>query len=200
MAIIAGLTGGLASGKNFVASIFADQGAFIIDADLLAREILTKGSAVLEEMKQVFGSGVINDNGELDRAALRKLVFRDQLLLKKLNALVHPLIIAEQDKRIREIRSKDQSSMIVLNAPLLIEAGIMDKVDVLIVVFAAREIQIQRLMEREGIDRDEAMYRIDLQAPLENKVAMADYVIDNSGTREETKTQAIRIFRCLQNS
>lgn len=193
--MIVGLTGGLATGKTTVAKIFKELGAEVVDADIIAREIVRKGTEVFDEIVKVFGEGIIGEEGELDRKKLASIIFCDEEAREKLNMITHPPI---RKRIVEEIaRLKESKRIIVLDVPLLIEAGFSDLVDVVVVVSAGEEEQIRRVMKRDGIKREEALLRIRSQLPLQSKLDAADYVIDNSGPLDRTRMEVRRVWRGL---
>jgi dephospho-CoA kinase len=189
---VIGLTGGIASGKSLVSKTLQGLGMTVIDADDISHEILAHDTSIKQKVNQIFGKEVLNEEGEIDRGKLGSIVFsRKPGLRKDLEAILHPPIREEMWKRARENRSDN----VVLDIPLLIETDEHERVDVVIVVYATRELQIQRLMARDGISRQEAMGRIASQLPLEEKVSAAHYVINNTGSVEETIEQTTRFHQ-----
>jgi dephospho-CoA kinase len=190
-----GLTGGIASGKSLVSRTLKGLGMTVIDADDISHEILAHDTSIKQEVVQTFGKEVLNEEGEIDRGKLGSIVFSQKPELRKdLEAILHPSIREEMWKRARESRSND----VVLDIPLLIETGAHERVDLVVVVYATRELQIQRLMARDGISRQEAMGRIDTQLPLEEKVSAAHYIINNTGSVEETEEQTTRFYQVIR--
>jgi dephospho-CoA kinase len=190
-----GLTGGIASGKSLVSRTLKGLGMTVIDADDISHEILAHNTSIKQEVVQTFGKEVLNEEGEIDRGKLGSIVFSQKPELRKdLEAILHPSIREEMWKRARESRSND----VVLDIPLLIETGAHERVDLVVVVYATRELQIQRLMARDGISRQEAMGRIDTQLPLEEKVSAAHYIINNTGSVEETEEQTTRFYQVIR--
>jgi dephospho-CoA kinase len=192
---IIGLTGGIASGKSLVSRILKGWGMTVIDADDISHEILAIDNSIRQEVVRTFGTEVINEEGEIDRGKLGRIVFfQDPAYRKALEAILHPPIREEMWKRARESRSND----VILDIPLLIETGAYERVDLVVVVYATRELQIQRLMARDGISRQEAMKRINTQLPLEEKVSAAHYIINNTGSVEETEEQVTRFYQVVR--
>ena len=189
------MTGGIASGKSLVSRILAGRGMTVIDADDISHEILAHDTSIRQEVVRTFGKEVLNEEGEIDRGKLGEIVFfQDSERRKALEAILHPPIREAMWKKARESRSDD----VVLDIPLLIETGAHERVDVVVVVYATRELQIQRLMARDGISRHEATQRIDSQLPLEEKVSAAHYIINNTGSVEETEEQVIRFYQVIR--
>jgi dephospho-CoA kinase len=183
---VIGLTGGIASGKSSVGRFFEENGITVIDADRLSREAVQPGSGCLERITALFGSGILASDGTLDRRRLGELVFADSSKRRQLEALLHPEIKRLAEERIANAAA-DGQKITVYMAPLLIEAGADDRVDEIWVVTVAHEIQLKRLMDRDGISRDEALRIIGSQMPLADKERFGRVVIDNSGTPEETR-------------
>jgi dephospho-CoA kinase len=190
---VIGLTGGIASGKSLVSQTLAGFGMTVIDADEVSHELMAKDEAVKQKVVETFGAGVLTAHGDVDRKKLGGIVFRDAGLRKDLERILHPRIFAEMWKRAQE-----SSADVVLEIPLLIEQRGHERVDLVVVVYSTRERQIQRLMGRDGISREEAISRIDTQLPLAEKISYAHYVIDNSGTVEETEDQVTRLYKQIR--
>jgi dephospho-CoA kinase len=189
---VIGLTGGIASGKSAVSLILQGLGMQVIDADGIAHEILATDEAIKQEVVAVFGSEVLNAGGAVDRGRLGNIIFQDAGRRRALERILHPLIRDELWKRARE-----GNDDVVLEVPLLIEQGEHARVDLVVVVYAARERQIERLMGRDTISREEAVSRIATQLPLEEKVSYAQYVINNNGSLEETEEQVLRFYQAV---
>lgn len=192
--MLIGLTGGIASGKNLVANYFREFGAYIIDADEISRYITKPDMSAYNDIVREFGSGILNSDGTIDRKKLGDIVFNNTDLLKKLNQITHPKIIAEEKRRIKEIQSKKPDAVIVVNAALLIESGHYKEMDKVIVVYADEDMQIKRFAQRDGLTEEEAKIRIACQMPLKEKTNFADFVIDNMQDIEKTKTEVKRVF------
>lgn len=178
-----GLTGGIASGKSHVSRTFAEMGCTVYDSDQIARDVVAPETAGLRMLVEEFGREILNADGSLDRAKLGAIVFSDEFKRQRLNQLLHPLIIAEQDRLIAEARN----SIVIIDAALMIETGSYKRFDVLIVVYCNREEQLLRLMRRNGYSREEAEARINSQMATEEKLKYADYAIDTSGSFEQTR-------------
>lgn len=178
--ILVGLTGGLATGKSTVSRLFQQCGAIVLDADVLARQVVQPGKPAWRDIVRTFGKGVLRADRTLNRAALAKIVFHHQAKLRRLSAIVHPRIAREQARLTREIAKKDPHAVVIYDVPLLFEAGVHKRVDRTIVVTADRETQIARLLKRNGFTRAEALRRLRTQMPLREKVKRADYVLDGS--------------------
>ncbi|MFP4597680.1 MAG: dephospho-CoA kinase [Persicimonas sp.] len=186
--VIVGLTGGIASGKSTVAAMLEDLGTPVIDADQIAREVVEPGEPALEEIREAFGEEVIDEDGALDRPALGEVVFGDANARKRLEAITHPRIGQRMMERANELREADHR-WVVYDAALIVENGMHRWLDSLIVVAADPEVQLDRLLARDDISAEQAQSRIDSQMPLEDKITVADYVVDNNGTLEDTRRQ-----------
>lgn len=188
---VIGLTGGIASGKTTVSDYLKSLGVCVIDADEVAHEVTSPGSAGFKEIIEEFGEDLLTAEGNLNRKKLGEIVFSDKEALSKLNAIVHPLVI----ENIRQMLVKIECSpCVVLDVPLLFESGMDDLCDEVWVVAVDEDTQVKRLMERDGYNLDEATRRVNAQMPLEEKVRRAHRVLDNTGTIEETKRQVDELF------
>lgn len=197
--ILVGLTGGLATGKSSVARLFQDNGAYVIDADELARQVVQPGKPAWRDIAQTFGAKALNPDRTLNRAALAAVIFRNEAKRRRLNAIVHPRVAREQARLTRAIVQKDPGAIIVYDVPLLFEAGVDKRVDKIIVVTADRATQIRRLMTRNGLTRAEAVRRLRAQMPLRAKIARADEVIDGTLSFAQTKSEVERIVSQLKS-
>ena len=185
--ITIGLTGGIGSGKSTVSSRLAELGAFIVDADLVAREIVEPGQPALAELASAF-DGVLNPDGTLNRAELARQAFATPEATKKLNAITHPRIRARTEELFKQGRESG-AEVLVYDMPLLIENGEVNKVDHVLVVDAPDELRIDRLVQHRGVDEDDARRRIAAQIDRETRLGAADTVLDNSGSLEDLLTQ-----------
>jgi dephospho-CoA kinase len=195
--LLVGLTGGIATGKSMVDAVLRELGARIIDADVLAREVVEPGEPALAEIAAEFGPGVLGPDGRLDRKALGAIVFADPERRRKLEALTHPRIRERFQRHLDELTAKNFRGLVFFDAPVMIESGNYRNMDRLVVVVTDEPTQIARLMARDGIDQDEALRKIRSQMPLGEKAKLADYVIDNSGDRAATATEVRRVYRSL---
>jgi len=191
--IILGLTGSFGSGKTTVARIFKSFGAELIDADKIAHRVINPGSKVYKKIVATFGRGILKKNRAVDRKKLGRIVFSNKNLLKRLNNIIHPEVIRIIKKKIKVSNAK----VIVLDAPLLLEAGLKKIVDKLIVVKITKDQQIRRVQNKMRLSKTEILERIRFQIPLKAKARLADFVIDNSSTVEKTKKQVKQIRRAL---
>lgn len=193
MTMILGLTGNIASGKSTIARELERWGAVVVDADQLARQAVAPGSRVLQQLVAAFGEEILGPDGELDRKTLGQRVFADPSARARLNALVHPAIAALAEERLRRLR-QEHHPLIVYEAPLLFEAAAQSRVDKVLMVTVRPEVQLHRLLTRDGLDEKQARQRIDAQMPQQQKAALADYRIDNSGSWEETREQLAALW------
>ncbi len=186
-----GLTGSIAVGKSYVAAVLAELGCHVLDADQTAREVVAAGTPGLRAIVELFGDEVLSVDGTLDRARLGSLVFADEKQRALLNSILHPYIIAAQDEQLRRWEEQDPDGIGVIDAALMIESGGYRRFDKLIVVHCLPEVQLERLMTRNNLTREEAEKRISAQMPQEEKKRHADYLIDTSegfaGARRETE-------------
>jgi dephospho-CoA kinase len=192
-----GLTGSIGVGKSFVASVFEELGAHVLDADQTAREVVMPGRPGLKAITDAFGEEILNADGTLDRKQLGALVFADEAKRRQLNALLHPFIIARQDEILKEWEAKDPDGIGIVDAALMIESGGYRRFDKLIVVHCRPEVQLERLMLRDKLSLDEAQRRIDAQMPQEEKQKFADYLIDTSDGFDLTREQTIKVYKAL---
>ncbi|MDT8442194.1 MAG: dephospho-CoA kinase [Desulfuromonadales bacterium] len=194
--MVLGLTGGIACGKSSVAGWFAELGAAILSADQLARQAVAPGSLGLQRIVALFGDAILGPDGALDRVALGRIVFADAAARRRLEAVTHPEIAHLAAQSLAELRQAG-AALIVYEAPLLFEAGADKRVDCSLVVLIEPAAQLARLMQRDGLDGAAARARIAAQWPQADKVARADYVIDNSGTTAQTRLAVAALYRHL---
>lgn len=192
-----GLTGGIASGKSTVGAVLAGLGAFVVDADRLAELVSAPGGTAHGALLARFGDGILDDVGQIDRAALGRLIFENDEARLALNAIVHPEIRREARRRFAECAAERRSRVGVFDAALLVETGAYRDFDRLLVVSCSVATQLRRLIRRTGLTREEAQARIDAQAPLDRKLALADYVIDTDAPLDRTRRRAEEVYRAL---
>lgn len=190
-----GLTGGIATGKSTVSAMLLERGAIIIDADLIAREVMQPGHAVLQQVVDAFGQDILLDNGELNRKKLGSLVFGNAAAREKLNDITHPAIRNEIKERQASHLAQHPHQLIVSDIPLLYELQMEPLFDAVMVVYVPRQIQIQRLMDRDGLLQDEAEKRLAAQLDIEIKKERADILIDNSLGVAHLETQIDRFWQ-----
>ena len=184
--MVIGLTGGIASGKSTVARTLAELGALIIDGDETAHHLMEPHQAAWEDIVQAFGREILNPDMTINRLQLGAMVFDDNGKLQELNRITHPLVLESFKTQIRQIKAIQPDAVVIMDVPLLYEAHMDQLCDQVWVVWVDRETQIQRLMERNHFTREEAVKRIESQMPLDEKAKLADVVIDNSRSVEET--------------
>ena len=189
-----GLTGSIGVGKSFVAGVLAELGCHVLDADQAARDVVAPGSAGLSAVVRAFGEGLLHKDGTLDRQHLGSLIFADQRRRQLLNSILHPYIIALQDEQLREWEAMDPDGIAVVDAALMIESGGFQRFEKLIVVHCRPEVQIQRLMARDNLTREQAQQRIDAQMPQEAKQKFADYLIDTSEGFESARKRTAEVY------
>ena len=193
---VVGLTGGMASGKTLVLQQFMKLGAYVIDCDVLSREAVIPCSTAWWQIVRYFGTEIVRNDLELDRKRLRDRIVSDAEKRAALEKIVHPEVKRKVRERIAAIEelTAPHSTLVVVDVPLLIEAGVQHEFAAVVVVYSSEETQIQRIIDREGVTRGEAQKMMALQLPLKDKLPFADYVITNEGTREETEKQVRAIF------
>ena len=193
-----GLTGGIATGKSTVAKIFSELGFFVINADELARKVVEKGTYGWKKVVETFGREILLPNGSIDRKKLGNIVFSNLEAKKKLERIIHPLVIDEMEKILKVFEKEHPCEPIIIEIPLLFEVGLHKKMDKTIVVYAPKNVQIERMMKRDGLTYQEAEMRLKNQMDIEEKRKLADYVVDNSSSLEYTKTQVEKLARELR--
>ncbi len=197
MALVA-LTGGIASGKSTIARRLAEHGAVIVDADQIVREVQAPGSPVLDAIADEFGAAVIRPDGSLDRAALGARVFGDTAALARLNAIVHPAVRRESARRFADALASDPGAVVVYDVPLLVEARVDDPWELIVVAHAPADLRRRRLVELRGLTEADAAARIAAQVDDDARLAVADVVIDTSGTLEDTLAQTDALWERLR--
>ena len=193
-----GLTGSIAVGKSFVCETFRELGAFVLDADKTAREVVAPGTKGLKSIVENFGADVLQPNGEIDRAKLGAIVFADESKRQLLNSIVHPLVIEKQNEWLRERERENAKAICIIDAALMIESGGYRRFDRLIVVWCEPAIQLQRLISRNNFSPEEAARRIGSQMPQEEKKRYADFLIDTSDGFESARRRTFEVFEQLK--
>jgi dephospho-CoA kinase len=193
-----GLTGSIAVGKTFVCEILRERGAFVLDADQTAREVVAPESRGWQLIVDNFGKDVLQSDNTINRAKLGALVFADEGRRQLLNSIVHPLVIEAQNEWLSSIENDSPEAIAIIDAALMIESGGYARFDKLIVVWCEPEIQIERLMARNGFSRPEALQRISAQMPQEEKKRFADFLIDTTGGFEAARRQTVEVFEQLR--
>ena len=202
--IIIGITGGIACGKTTVSELLAAKGAIPINADEIGHQLLKADSPVINELTEAFGEDILDISGDVSRKKLGAIVFADKAARARLNAILHPLIIKRSRARAKQIVTADPGAIVLLDAPLLIEAGAYDTVNLIVVVTASSETQLQRTLERSRaqgspLSENEVQARIDAQMPLAEKINYADVVIENDGTQAELRRQVDELWERLRS-
>lgn len=187
---VIGVTGGIASGKSNVCSVLKDLGYPVIDADEISFNLSKKGMPIYKAIRESFGDDYLMEDGEIDRKKLGKLIFKNSAAKLILNQISHPIILDEMKRQIGEYKD----GLVFVEVPLLYEAKLEGLCDKVICVFLSKKLQVERLIEREGIDEDYALAKIHSQMDLYMKKSLADYVIDSKGSFDETKAQVINII------
>lgn len=196
--IVVGLTGGVATGKSTVAKMFQQCGAVVIDADLLARQVVEPGKPAWRAIVKTFGKTILNPDRSLNRHALGAIVFRHPAKRLALEAIIHPRVAREQARLTKQAARQDPHAVVMYDVPLLFEAGIDKRVDETIVVTADRTTQVSRLKKRNGLSRAEALHRINSQMPLAKKVRQADHVLDGTLPRPTLRKHVDQLFTRLR--
>jgi dephospho-CoA kinase len=196
--LIVGLTGGVASGKTAISQILKEEGAYLIDADQIARELVQPHTATWNELIKVFGKEILQEDGSIHRKRLAAKVFSDPEQRNLLNQILHPRIKTEMNKRVKEIGQKDPNAIVVIDAALLIELRDHQEMDKVIVVTSTEKQQIERLKKRDGVNQEEAQRVLSSQMPLEGRMKVADFVIQNEGSFEETRRRVKEVFQELK--
>lgn len=194
--MILGLTGGIASGKSFVADCFVECGAILVSADLLAREVVNPGSPTLAKLVDAFGVDILTPGGFLNREVMAQTAFADPAARRLLESITHPAIAHLAECRLAEL-SRSPHDLIVYEVPLLFEAGAESRVDLVLVTVVDHDVQLTRLLQRDSLNEAEARQRIAAQWPQTDKVQKADFVIDNSGTLQETRIVVAALYDYL---
>lgn len=194
-----GLTGGLASGKSFVGHALAELGCHLIDADELGHQVLMPGAEAYDAVVNEFGEQILDDDRYIVRRKLSALVWNNPERLAKLNSLVHPPVIAREQQMISEFDKRDPAAIVVVESAILVETGSYRRFDRLIVVVCTVEQQVERAMKRGAYSKEEVLARLSRQLPLEEKVRVADYVIDTSGAKENTVEQVKTVYESLRS-
>lgn len=193
-----GLTGGIASGKSALAKLLSERGIPVIDSDTIARDLVAPGSEALSEIARALGSEVVAPDGGLDRKRVGQIVFADDAKRKTLENILHPRIMAEQDRWLDRIEEAGESPVAVVEAALMIESGGSKRFDLVVVVNCGEAQQIERFMERAGMDEAAARARIEAQMPLSEKVKLADRVVENRGSLPDLAAEAESLVRWLK--
>lgn len=193
-----GLTGNIASGKSAAAKFFAELGCYTIDADDISRIVMQPGCRAYDGVVRLFGEGILSEDKTINRKALRSMVFANPSLRKQLEAIVQPAIREYEKSEVGRIKGADDKAVIITQAAVAVEAGTHERFDRLIVVYVEPEVQLERLMKRDGIDEEHAVQIINSQMPIAEKVKYAHFIIDNSGDPEQLKSEVGRVYDLIQ--
>jgi dephospho-CoA kinase len=193
-----GLTGSIAVGKSYVVSVLAELGCVTFDADKVAHSVMEQGRPAYEDITREFGAGVLAADGSIDRQKLGSIVFADEARRKRLNEIVHPRVIEEQNRLLQEAEAKNPDGVAIIDAALMIESGGYKRFHKLIVVYCDRETQIERLMRRNQITREDAERRVAAQMSSDEKRRYADYQIDTSGSYDQTRQRVVEVHNELR--
>jgi dephospho-CoA kinase len=192
------LTGGIATGKSVVAAVFQEEGAFVLDADPLGHALMEPGTGAYLKIRAAFGDGILSDDGRVDRKKLGGRVFSDEGERRRLEAILHPLILHEVAARVREFARRSPGGIVVVQAALVVEAGALAQFDRIVVTHCDPQVQARRLQDRDGISGEEAARRLASQAAPRRRLEAADHIIDTSGSLAGTRERARFVFRALQ--
>jgi dephospho-CoA kinase len=195
--IIAGLTGGIASGKTTVSSILYENGAVILDADIIARQVVMPGQPAWRDIRDAFGEAVLHADGTINRILLGELVFNNPQLRRQLEKIIHPQVRARMDAQVNRLKQTAPHAVVIKDIPLLFESQMSGGLAEIIVVYAPMALQLQRLVQRDGLAIEAARARIKAQIPIEEKCRRATIIINNSGDPAATRAQAMKVYADL---
>jgi dephospho-CoA kinase len=196
--VIVALTGGIGSGKSTVAGMFKDEGAYVIDFDYLARVVVEPDKPAWRDIVAYFGPEILSPNRTLNRSALAEIVFSDDESRKALEGFTHPRIFEESDVLVKAIKRKDPFSVVIIDFPLLFELDLNKKFDRVILAYVPRAVQLKRIIERDGLAKEEAEKRLNSQVSIEEKRSLSDYIIDSEGDLNDTRNQVRKIIHELK--
>jgi len=196
--VIVALTGGIGSGKSTVAKMCKDEGAYVIDYDHLARLVVEPDKPAWKDIIAYFGPEILSPDRTLNRSALGEIVFSDVKSRKALEGFTHPRIFDERDTLIKAIKAKDPFSIVVIDFPLLFELGLSKKFDKVILASVPRDVQLKRIIKRDGLQIKEAERRLDAQIPIEEKRSLSDYIINTNGSLDDTRNQVRKVINELK--
>lgn len=196
---VAGLTGGIATGKTTVSGFLREAGAEIIDADKIAHQVVKRGTSEWEQIVGYFGKNILLPDGEIDRVRLGKIVFHDTQARTKLNSIVHPAVFSAMERQSQVIAQQQPDSLIVLDVPLLIESNMHKTLPIVILVYIPESMQLERLINRDKISENEALARIRSQIPIEHKKKLAQIIIDNTGDLNQTRITTQKVFEQIKS-
>lgn len=193
-----GLTGGIACGRSTVAKMFEERGCYCIDADRIAHRLLQPPSPTRKRVVEFFGREILNPDQTINRARLGMIVFSDRAKRERLNSIVHPEVIAEENRLVEEYLNSGGQGIVIVDAALIIETGSYRRFDKIVVVYTDEQTQLERLIERNGLSPEEAKRRIAAQLPLMEKLRYADYKISTSGSLQDTEREVEEVFQSLK--
>ena len=196
--LIVGLTGGIGSGKSTVARMLKDEGAYVIDFDYLARLVVEPDKPAWRDIIDYFGPEILSPDRSLNRSALAKIIFSDDKSRKVLEGFTHQRIFEERDALVKAIKKKDPNAVVIIDFPLLFELGLSKKFDKVILAFVSRDVQLERVMKRDGLPREEVERRLNAQIPIEEKKFLSDYIIDTNGSLNDTRDQVRKVTHELK--
>ena len=196
--LIIGLTGGIATGKSAVSTMLQKKGAHIIDFDVLSRIVVEPDTPAWKDIIDCFGDSVLKEDRTLDRPRLAEIVFDDEDKRNMLQGFIYPRLFDEYSRQLQEIGEKTPEAIVIVDVPLLIEIRLQTMFEKIIVVYSPTEKQFERVIERDGFSREEAMKRLEAQMPIEEKLKHADFVVHNIGSLEETEVEVATIFKELE--
>ncbi len=196
--LIVGLTGGIGSGKSTVARMLKDEGAYVIDFDYLARLVVEPDKPAWRDIIDYFGPEILSPDRSLNRSALAKIIFSEDKSRKVLEGFTHQRIFEERDDLVKAIKKKDPNAVVIIDFPLLFELGLSKKFDKVILVFVSRDVQLERVIKRDGLPREEVERRLNAQIPIEEKKFLSDYIIDTNGSLNDTRDQVRKVTHELK--
>jgi dephospho-CoA kinase len=196
--LIVGLTGGIGSGKSTVARMLKDEGAYVIDFDYLARLVVEPDKPAWRDIIDYFGPEILSPDRSLNRSALAKIIFSDDKSRKVLEGFTHQRIFEERDALVKAIKKKDPNAVVIIDFPLLFELGLSKKFDKVILAFVSRDVQLERVVKRDGLPREEIERRLNAQIPIEEKKFLSDYIIDTNGSLNDTRDQVRKVTHELK--
>lgn len=195
---IIGVTGGFGTGKTTVAGFFKRFGVIVLDADKIAHDAISPKGAACKKVLKIFGKKILRKDKEINRRRLGEIVFRNKPLLGRLCGIIHPAVIKDIKEKIKAIKKQRPNAVVILDIPLLVEAGLLDLIDKLIVVKADKRLQISRCRKKTGLSGKDILARIKAQMPIKEKIRVSDFIIDNSGTKKQTKKEVKKLWEKIQ--
>ncbi len=197
--LVLGVTGGIGSGKSTVSHLFRQKGAYVFDADSVAKRLINTNEALQRELVDEFMDDILDEENRIIKSKLAEIGFSSKANQEMLNEIIHPYVVRENDRQIREIRSQDNAELYIVDAPLLFEASMHLNCDYTFLVYAKLRVRLNRALERGTLSKEEILRRIDLQMPEEEKMALADFILENNGTVEALRKQVDEIYNTLRS-